>query len=70
MVTIFLELVAGFLLLAIGSIIYWRVDKENGLSPRWRNFPGIDALVVLAVLGGWAGGASLIFQSTVLIFSD
>ena len=70
MAAIIFGFVAGLLLLSFGSIIYWRISQESGLSPFWRNLPGIDALLVLAVLGGWAGGACLIVQSSALIFSD
>jgi hypothetical protein len=58
-----LEFIAGLILLAIGSYVFWRVGQPDGVSPRFRRMPGAESLVVTIVLGGWAGGASLIVHS-------
>ncbi len=63
-------LIVAVLMIAIGSYVYWRIGQPDGLSPRWRKLPGVEALIVLVVLGGWAGGASVLIKSVLLMFSD
>ena len=57
------ELVAGLVLVAVGTFVFWRIGQPDGVSARLRQMPGIESLVVLIVLGGWAGGASFIVHS-------
>jgi hypothetical protein len=63
-------LVVAALLIAIGSYVYWRIGQPDGLSPRWRKLPGVEALIVLIVLGAWTGGASILIKSVLVMFSD
>ena len=65
---ILFELLAGLVLLAFASLVFWRIGQVNALSLRWRNSLGMESLLVLVVLGGWAGGASFVihFVATVL----
>jgi hypothetical protein len=65
-----LQLLLGVVLFAFASYIFWRIGDANAISPRWRNFPGMESLVVLVVLGGWAGGASFVIHSVVTMVSN
>jgi hypothetical protein len=67
---IILEVLAGIVLLAFASFIFWRVGQESFISQRWRNSLGMECLLVFVVLGGWAGGASFLIHSIALMFSS
>ena len=58
-------LFAGLILFALASYVFWRIGQENGIGPRWRNSAAKISLIVLIVLGGWSGGASLVILSIV-----
>lgn len=60
--------IVAVFMIAIGSYVYWRIGQPDGVHPRWRKVPGIEALIVLIVLGGWAGGASVLIKSLIAIF--
>lgn len=62
--------IVSMLMIAIGSYVYWCVGQPDGVSPRWRKLPGIESLIVLIVLGGWAGGASILIKSVIVIFFE
>jgi hypothetical protein len=68
-VLIFLEFVLGVVLFAFASYIFWRIGDQNAISPRWRDFPGMESVVVLIVLGGWAGGVSFVIHSIMGLFA-
>jgi hypothetical protein len=61
------EFLVGALMLAVGSLVFWRIGQPDGLSPRLRTMPGIESLVVPIVLGGWAGGASFIIHAVFVL---
>ena len=48
-------------MIATGSFVFWRIGHEDVIA-RWQNVPAIDALVVLIVYGGWAGGAGVLIS--------
>jgi hypothetical protein len=62
--------IVAALMIAIGSYVYWRIGQPDGLNPRWRKAPGVEALIVLVVLGGWAGGASVLIKSLIVMLFD
>jgi hypothetical protein len=68
MILYLLLLIAGFALLALTSYLFWRIGKEDGISPRWRNAPGMEGIWVLIILGGWAAGGSLVIKSLAFCF--
>ena len=53
--------ITGIVMIAIGSFVFWRIGHEDVIA-RWRNVPAIDALLVLIVYGGWAGGAGVLLS--------
>jgi hypothetical protein len=53
--------VTGIAMIAIASFVFWRIGHEDVIA-RWRNVPAIDALLVLIVYGGWAGGAGVLLS--------
>jgi hypothetical protein len=61
------EFLAGAALLALGTYVFWRIGRPDGVNPRLRRIPGLESLVVLVVLSGWAGGASLVVHSVAAI---
>jgi hypothetical protein len=65
-----LQLLVGVVLFMFASYFFWRIGDANAISPRWRNFPGMESLVVLVVLGGWAGGVSFVIHSVIAIVSN
>jgi hypothetical protein len=65
-----LQLLVGVVLFAFASYFFWRIGEANAISPRWRNLPGMESLVVLIVLGGWAGGASFVIHSVITMISN
>jgi hypothetical protein len=68
-VLIFLECAVGVVLFAFASYIFWRIGDPHAISPRWRNFPAMESVVVLIVLGGWAGGVSFVIHSILALFA-
>jgi len=60
-----LQLLVGIVSLAVASYIFWRIGQEDGISPRWRNVPGMEVLIVAVVLGGWAAGGSFVIYAIV-----
>lgn len=62
-------LVGGAAVFAVTSYLFWLLGKEGGLSPRWRNAPGIESFWVLVILGGWAAGGSLVAQSIISLIA-
>ena len=65
-----LVLVAGLVLFVLASYVFWRVGQENGIGPRWRDSAVKIALIVLIVLGGWSGGASLVVLSIAVMIAS
>jgi hypothetical protein len=65
-----LELLLGIVLFVIASYVFWRIGDENAISPRWRHSLGLESLVVFVVLGGWAGGGSLMIRSVMMAFGN
>jgi hypothetical protein len=63
-----LALVGGAALFAIASYLYRWIGQEDGMSAHWRNAPGMDALWVFIILGGWAGGGSLVIKALIFFF--
>jgi hypothetical protein len=61
-VIVAVELLIGLAAFAVASWVFWRIGKEDGISPRVRNMPGMEVIVVTVVLGGWAGGGSLVIH--------
>jgi hypothetical protein len=57
------QFLAGGVLFAFASYVFWRIGDATAISPRWRSLPGMESLVVLVVLGGWAGGVSFVIYS-------
>jgi hypothetical protein len=53
--------ITGIAMIVIGSFVFWRIGHEDVMA-RWRNVPAIDALLVLIVYGGWAGGAGVLIS--------
>ncbi|MBM3528484.1 MAG: hypothetical protein FJX62_10355 [Alphaproteobacteria bacterium] len=63
------EIFVGLILFAIGSYVFWRIGQPDGVSLRLRKLPGIESLVVMTVLGGWAGGASFIVHAVAMMIA-
>jgi hypothetical protein len=53
--------ITGIAMIAIGSFVFWRIGQQGGIG-RWQKVPAIDALIVLIVYGGWAGGAGILIS--------
>jgi hypothetical protein len=49
--------------------VFWRIGDEKFISPRWKDSTGTAAFFVLIILGGWAGGISLIIQAIVALLT-
>lgn len=62
---VFLQVIGGAVLVAIGTFVFWRIGQAGGIGPRMERVPGIESLVVFVVLGGWAIGGSLLVQAAI-----
>jgi hypothetical protein len=68
-VIVALQLLFGIAAVAVASYVFWRIGRPDGVPSRWRSLPGMEVLVVTIVLGGWAGGGSLIVVAITSIFT-
>ena len=59
----FSMLIAGIVLLAVTSYLFWLLGKEGRISPRWRDSNAMEAIWVFMVLSGWAAGGCLVAKS-------
>jgi hypothetical protein len=64
-----IELIIGLLLAAIGTAVFNAIRPAGDKPRRWTQIPGMEMLVVFAVLGGWAIGTSLVVDAVIRMFS-
>jgi hypothetical protein len=62
------ETALGLALIAIASALFTWIGRED-FSSRVRNFPMMDCIVVLIILGGWSAGISILINVVVYAYS-
>jgi hypothetical protein len=64
-----IELIIGLVLAAGGTAVFHAINPDGEKPRRWTKIPGMEMLVVFAVLGGWAIGASLVIDAAIRMLS-
>jgi hypothetical protein len=60
-------LIAGAAMFANASYFYWRIGQKDGIGRRWLTAPGMTEFWVLVILGGWAGGVTLVVKALMFL---